>query len=256
MNAVHNALQSLQSGIKVSISSSEALLVRLGQLTPYLTSKPDDKANGNMTQSIESGNKACYTIHLGAGYPYTENLSYGLQGKSVAEVLQNVLGNGKIDVAMNRGARMRSLIHESQSIVPAMWVLLFACVVLINIGLKESVPFGPYGLAITYLAGSFTIALYFKRSLLTEYIISKGVIGVYSNIPVLGKNLKTMALNDAQYIYSRQTGIRWILAKMGLINYGDLCFCKDVNSSPCIVFHNVKNVKSKLDKILDAKALD
>jgi len=149
----------------------------------------------------------------------------------------------------------KPLIHESQSLAPTISVFILSAAVLISIVGQQDIPMGNYGLFLVFGSAMTATFVYFKRSMFTEYVVNEGTVGVLSYLTpsFLGNGLKTMELADAKYIYSRQTGIRWFLAKLNFINYGDICFCKDVKSRPYIVFHNVSHVKDKV-KMLQEEA--
>jgi len=82
MDAVHATVDNLKNGVKVNASAEDAVLFSSGHFAPFMIQKAVEKANINMSQSIESGYKAGYAVHLASDNMYTENLIPYMQGKT------------------------------------------------------------------------------------------------------------------------------------------------------------------------------
>ena len=139
------------------------------------------------------------------------------------------------------------LIMESQSVAPAIWVAIISITVIITSINSSGVPMGLYGKLLILTACSLASFIYLKRSFVDQYILTSRAAGIYSHMLSAQPHIRAADIDNIHYVYYRQTGIRWLLAKLRIIQYGDLCFSESINSNPLIVFHNISNVKAKYD---------
>jgi len=136
-------------------------------------------------------------------------------------------------------------IKEGHHIAPTIWVTIFAATIIMTT-LSSSiatVPMGLYGMSLLLLSCAAVSMIYIKRTLMDQYVLTEKAVGIHSFFP--SEHAYAVDFKTIGYVYFRQTGIRWLLAKMHIIQYGDLCFCESVYSPPSIVFHNIAQVRKK-----------
>jgi len=103
MDAVHATVDNLKNGVKVNASAENAVLFGGGKFVPFMVQEAVSKANINMGQSIDSGYKAGYSVHLASDNMYAENLAPEMQGQTSTAISYAGIDH-KDDLAMNMGS--------------------------------------------------------------------------------------------------------------------------------------------------------